>query len=240
MMPYLLLGCGTGRSGTASLARLLDGCRGTWVTHEQKPVLPWRYDPRYLTNRILYWRSLDTPFVGDVASWNLHYIEPLLQYFPALRAICLERPKDEVVESWERKTPTWNHVQHPDSWRADWDVDDKFVDSFPKFMADSKREALELYWHLYRDEIRRLQRRHPANVAIFDMGWALNTREGQDAIFEHAGIPPEARAYRTIHENSLSNRLDDAAVTGTSSDPLVLSHDESAVTTMTDEDEERR
>lgn len=192
----LFIGCGTGRCGSASLAALLDGCVVVRVTHEMKPVLPWQVDQSKLANRVLRWRGTGVPIVGDVASWNLNYIEPLMRHFPALRVICLERPKAEVVESWERKWGAYNLVQHPMSWQAEWHTDEQFDDAFPKFYTDSRREALELYWHYYREEIRRLQLKHPHHVAVFDMAWALNTQSGQDAIFDHVGIVDGDRAYR--------------------------------------------
>ena len=41
MFPRVLLGIGTGRCGTLSLADLLSHQPGTRVTHECRPTLPW-------------------------------------------------------------------------------------------------------------------------------------------------------------------------------------------------------
>ena len=36
----ILIGCGTGRCGTVSLSRLVDGCVDATCTHERRPLLP--------------------------------------------------------------------------------------------------------------------------------------------------------------------------------------------------------
>src|SRR5262245_3459710 len=94
----LILGIGTGRCGTRSLALLLNRQPGAKITHEDYPLLPWR-DPRpsAIAQRLKKLARRKTPITGDVASFYLPYVEHAVAIAPDIRIVCLERPKEEVV-----------------------------------------------------------------------------------------------------------------------------------------------
>lgn len=203
----VVIGCGTGRSGTVSLASLLDGCEGVRCTHEEPPVLPWELDERRLVERIERFLDDDAPITGDCAFYYLPYLEALLAVFPRLRVVCLERDRDEVVASYLGKIAGRNHLMRHDGtlWRLDsiWDPAYPTYDppadlSRPEGPADRERAVALLlgrYWDDYRRWIREVAARHPGAVHITDID-RLNSREGQREIFDALEIPEGARAYR--------------------------------------------
>src|SRR5262245_55888342 len=97
----IILGMGSGRCGTRSLAAVLSRQPGTKVTHEAKPLLPWR-NPRssVIAQRFeRMQRAVHDGVVGDVASFYLPYAEMAIAIEPDVRIVCLKRPQDDVVES---------------------------------------------------------------------------------------------------------------------------------------------
>src|SRR2546423_307998 len=102
----ILLGIGSGRCGTRSLANLLNRQPGTQVTHEEPPRLPWRIPhDRAMTHRL----AQIEPIVGDVASYFLPYVQQAIEYSPGIRIVCLKRPREEVIDSFCR----WLDKVHP-------------------------------------------------------------------------------------------------------------------------------
>ncbi len=100
MQQRIVLGMGSGRCGTLSLARLLSRQPGVMFSHEDPPLLPWQREPgdRVIRERFARWRrSRQAAIVGDVASFYLPYVEEAIAVEPAIRIICLRRPREEVV-----------------------------------------------------------------------------------------------------------------------------------------------
>ncbi|MBC7078735.1 MAG: class I SAM-dependent methyltransferase, partial [Synergistales bacterium] len=100
MQQRIVLGMGSGRCGTLSLARVLSQQLGVIVSHEEPPLLPWRREPgdRVIRERFARWRcSRRAEIVGDVASFYLPYVEDAIALEPAIRIVCLKRPREEVV-----------------------------------------------------------------------------------------------------------------------------------------------
>lgn len=198
-MKRFVLGVGTGRCGTDSLASLLDIQTGASVTHERfGPQVPWGtggYDwLRHLTQERPPGRAL----YGDVALYWLPQIERLLtdpalrDVARGLRVVALRRGQAATVESYMKKTEGpdgRNHWMNHDGstytpCKLGWDQ------CYPKFRAEDKREALSMYWAAYYGEVDRLTEKYPAQVQCFDMN-ALNSRGGQRAILQFVGIPRE-------------------------------------------------
>lgn len=195
-MSQVIIGCGTGRCGTKSLAKLLDDCEGTRVTHEMKPLLPWEVDMELLLGRIAAFRKAKSPFVGDVAFYYLPYLPHLIATFPGIRIICLWRDEGKIVESYMAKTSqprNRNHWMEHDgtTWKKDpiWDP------CYPKYDVQDKREAIARYVRDYYETARQLELARPHNVQIFDIE-NLNSKEGQTRIFDFAGISASHRRYQ--------------------------------------------
>lgn len=90
-----ILGIGTARSGTMSLARLL-AAQGLDVGHEKTNSLPWARDrPKRYARAKRELKRRD----GDVACWLTQAAEDLMEALPEAKIIALHRPKPDTVES---------------------------------------------------------------------------------------------------------------------------------------------
>lgn len=130
----IVIGIGSGRSGTASLAKLLNAQRDAVCFHELNPsCVRFEGTPRPILNTICefeaiasggdpsmltvdlsrgvsaraYDRLTKLPrvrLIGDIAFYYLAYVERILELHPRVRFVCLKRDRAETVESWLRKT----------------------------------------------------------------------------------------------------------------------------------------
>ena len=134
MRIVIVIGLGTGRSGTASLAKLLGAQREAFCFHEMNPVcVRFSGTPRPVLNAIdEYQAILDAGdpsmltvdlsrrvvakaydelckmrrvrLIGDVAFYYLTYVEAIAARNPNVRFLCLRRDIDETVASWIGKS----------------------------------------------------------------------------------------------------------------------------------------
>ncbi|MDX1918306.1 MAG: sulfotransferase [Candidatus Caenarcaniphilales bacterium] len=185
-MSKLVIGLGSGRSGSQSLAKLLSAQKNACFTHELLPI-PWTDGDPELRQVIAYFRAKLSGYdlVGDSASYYLPYVEHLLETFPESKLICLERDRADTVKSFLAKTGL-HHNWLPNngvSWRINlvWDS------TFPKYPIEDKKEAIGRYWDEYYNRARDLAERHPGNFAIFKLA-ELNHEAGQKAILTFLGI----------------------------------------------------
>jgi hypothetical protein len=187
-----IIGCGTGRSGTTSLAHVIGRCRGIHCTHEDDPRLPWKHNEELYQLKIKKLFSGSDP-TGDVYLGYLPYVRRFLADFDNLKVVCVERDREEVIKSylaWTKPRNLNHWIEHDGTiWqRHGWDI------AYPKFQATTKEEALGMYWDHYYQGIRAIQADHPARVLIVQVE-SLNTEEGQDAIFDFLELPPGDRYY---------------------------------------------
>ena len=105
----IILGLGSGRCGTKSLATLLNFQADTEISHEEfnSPRQPFRlsydYNPKNLALAFKVLSLRDTPIVGDLAFYWINNVISLLNHKPETKCICLKRDKESVVESfWAR------------------------------------------------------------------------------------------------------------------------------------------
>lgn len=199
----IVLGMGTGRCGTHTLAELLNRQPDASFTHEQPPLLPWRPVPDWSAIRERLRRLRGTRpqrLIGDVALFYLPYVEEAIALEPEIRVICLERPREEVVASFCR----WADTIHPlptDHWAdeppAGWHHDPIWSRIFPKYAGlTSREERIGRYWDEYHREAAELARRYPANVRIFPTE-ALNVEAGVRDILTFAGVPSDRQVVLT-------------------------------------------
>ena len=145
----LIIGMGTGRCGTVSLSKILNNQKDSLFTHEftSKPVdwsgpspLPEMFVPHILSGK---------SFVGDVSSVHLSFVDDYIQNGTDTKFIILKRNREEVIQSFMKKTKDRNHwMEHDGSkWRKNkWDK------MFPKFKSNSKEEAIGKYYDYYYNE----------------------------------------------------------------------------------------
>lgn len=100
----LVIGLGTGRSGSTSLARLLARAEGASMTHENPPILYWPPTTEQLDFHLRRFEVLSRyyPLVGDVAHWWLNGLEPLRTAFPEVCLLGVRRDTAATIESFER------------------------------------------------------------------------------------------------------------------------------------------
>lgn len=208
-MKRLVLGIGSGRCGTKSLASLLDSQPDARVTHELWDAgrgarwagpLPWQEDLGALHRALTEIQRYPGAYVGDVASFWLPYVDRLLSDKSLdVRIVALRRNKKEVVESFLEKTADTNHwMKHTGQefkLNTLWDA------SFPKYDVPSKREAIERYWEEYYSRVDHLVAAYPRRVRLWEMHLGLNIESGRAAICDFVGF----ERYTTISGRAREN-----------------------------------
>jgi len=196
----LVLGIGSGRCGSLSLAKLLDGQAESAVTHETRPLFPWASGCRkaLVTERIASLRRKSAKLVGDIASSYLPYVEEFVKQVPDIRIVAIRRDCEEVVASFCR----WSDHAHSaptDHWSeqpaAGLFHDPVWSTIFPKYPTASREEGVRRYWREYYDTVDELQRRFPRNVRTFEMADVLNTIDGQRQLLDFVGVKPSRQVF---------------------------------------------
>ena len=130
----IVIGLGSGRSGTASLAKLLNAQSDALCFHEMNPAAvrfsgtPRPFlnaidefqaiidggDPRMLTvdlSRAVSARTYDelcnmkqVRLIGDIAFYYLDYVELIAKHNRNVRFICLRRDRQQTIRSWLAKS----------------------------------------------------------------------------------------------------------------------------------------
>jgi hypothetical protein len=188
----ILLGLGTGRSGSTSLSYLLSAQHDTCFSHEHAPLIPWYGGERQLQFHLDRMSLLARMFgfVADVSHWWLPKLDAVIARFPNARVVVTQRDRAETMASFlsikggDRSRPI-NHWMAHDGvqyLRNLWDV------CYPKYKAGSLQEALGLYWDDYYQKAAQMQARYPSNVRVFDVQ-ALSSPQGQRQILQFWGYP---------------------------------------------------
>ncbi|MEM7475713.1 MAG: sulfotransferase [Planctomycetota bacterium] len=201
-MARFLIGMGSGRCGTQSLAYLLNLQPRTQICHECLPLLPYTTNPSPEFVQRRFERLLqmsdkrrspndpDTEVVGDVASFYVCYVEKMLRTTPDLRVICLKRSREQVVDSFGRWIDS-NRNYLADHWsrllRADHFRDPVWSTIFPKFDAPSRSEAIGKYWDWYYAAVDKLRTQFPERVRCYATETLLNCRQEQSTMLQFAG-----------------------------------------------------
>lgn len=189
MSGKLIIGLGTGRCGTHSLAKLLQAQPGGYAVHELRPILPWvpcrRFDP---VDRLRKIRKACSPrgkeISGDVALFYLNYLPLLIEACPELRVIALKRLKEATVESYIRKLKSDGHQPH--NHFSSVPNGHLWYNSYPKYdlpLAESLRKFYDEYYELLERHVRRF----PRHIRLWPMS-ALNAGEGVREILAFAGV----------------------------------------------------
>ncbi len=199
----LIIGLGTGRCGTTSLARLLSAQMNAHISHEfdtiPTRVIPiWNTGGEKIIETLTQLQQAPHQLIGDVALFHLPYVELIAQSFPHVRFICLKRPKRATVQSFMKKT------EFDDPWRSTGNPPKgPWSNAFPKFNAPTKKAACEMYWEYYYQECNRLQKLFPDSFFMFNTE-DLNTSYGVKSILTACGIPEPEQRVLFFHENKSS------------------------------------
>lgn len=192
----VVIGIGTGRCGTRSLARIINSQPNVEFTHELKPVLPWNFDQIQIDNRIEELQMSNAPIVGDAGFYYLNYVEYIISEIKNVRIVCLKRDKEGTVNSFLRKVKQRNHWQHHDGTK--WQKDKRWDKAFPKYEANSRREAIAMYWEDYYTKVSELVQKYPDHIKYMRTK-ELNEEPKVRAMLEFCGVSNPQPV--TIHTN---------------------------------------
>lgn len=187
----IVLGLGTGRSGSTSLSYLLAAQSDTCFSHEHAPLIPWYQGAsqfRFHMNRMAVLARL-YGCVADVSHWWLPKLEEVIRLFPHVRVVVTRRDRQETIDSFlaiKGARSTAKPINH-------WTVHDGKVFQrnlwdacYPKFNAQSLPQALGMYWDDYYEKAQIFADRYPAHVRVFDID-QLSSPVGQREILQFCG-----------------------------------------------------
>ena len=87
-MKNILIGMGTGRCGSKSLARLMGKQNGWHSTHESKPVLPWLVNKELFKQKIEDLSARKSDNIFDIGMYYIQYVEEFINTGLNIRFIC--------------------------------------------------------------------------------------------------------------------------------------------------------
>jgi hypothetical protein len=184
-----VIGLGTGRCGTASLAALLGAQEGVHVGHEQAPMIPWRPSSDDNERAVRWLEAQPGPVVGDVAHAWISLV-PQLAAHASVQCVALWRPVGETAASFCRHMPA-AYIQTNSL---------KGALQFPTYDLP-ERVAWRRYVTTYHNRMAGLS----DCIEILPME-ALNSQRGQRRILRAAGIPHQQHTYfDECHHNATTN-----------------------------------
>lgn len=183
----ILIGYGTGRCGTQSLAGFLDQQTGFSVTHE-RVALNWY--PAFTDTEVAIRRFTSRPgkVVGDVGFYWVHYLDLILRRYPGAKAVNIRRDLDEVIESF------WSYMRP--------DVQNFGASGWKGYPFDSYRQdkdAIAFTVRRYRFMEEEVVKQYPASIFLMKTE-DLNDPEMLTGLLGWIGME-EYRILRPVHEN---------------------------------------
>jgi hypothetical protein len=194
----VVLGLGTGRSASTTLAAMLSTLPGSCVTHENPPLIFWNSKSEQVSFHIERLELLSKYFasVGDVAHWWINVVDAVIDRIPRLKIVGSIREVDECAKSFMRikgygpkSTNHWVKYgigpwpSHP------WDPTYPSYDTphLTKRNIDQvKYELICRYIREYNERLQTLACRSPHQVKLVST-WQLNDFGVQDQIFRFLG-----------------------------------------------------
>jgi hypothetical protein len=195
----IVLGIGSGRSGSTSLAAMLATIGESCCTHENPPLISWRPESEEIEFHLLRFRRLALyhPLVADVSHWWLNVVDLLFAEFPQARVIGTSRAVDSCAGSFMRikgsGRGSYNHWAPFDNgiWAAArWDP------AYPTYPVPEhaaidpdgvKLELIARYVHEYNQAMHALAQRFPDRVMLVQTE-NLDDEAMQNAIFDFVGL----------------------------------------------------
>ena len=213
-----VVGIGTGRCGSKSLARFLGSQHNSCVTHEMRPILDWYPSDaeRILVarNRVsLFSKRPCSGISGDVASYYLPYLSQMLLEDSKLKVIWLVRPRSEVIESFKN----WLEVSEPlqvNHWTSQtWERGKLqrfhhnmfWSRAFPKYENVDLDVGIGRYWDEYHSNCELLIREFPGRFLTVETK-ALNETETQRSILEFCKVDQADMVFQGFVENRTVDR----------------------------------
>ena len=204
----LIIGIGTGRSGSTSLVKFLQAQHGAFVSHERPPRLPWVPNTQRLEVHLRWFESLTAAYslVGDVSHWWLPYLQYVFEANPDVKVVALQRDREQTIKSFEKlkgfgeaKSNHWNDHMGV-GWRQNvWD------ECYPSYATKDRFEAIGHYWDAYYETVKEWNLRKPDQ---FFLAHILNSREGQDEWLTFLGVRDPVYSSTEIRYNQGGSTAD--------------------------------
>jgi len=172
------IGCGTGRCGTRTLAKIIGVCDHIDVTHEQSPCLPWVKNMELFLKKYSIMNG-NKKGVGDVAFSYLPYLEDFIKITPEIRIIILKRIKEDVIKSFQK-------------WKGFMGF--QLNKGFPPVVGCNLVEQTSAYWDIYYEIADKLIEKYPENIKMF-LTEDLSKRETQIEMMDFVGIKEKDRRF---------------------------------------------
>lgn len=205
-----VLGIGTGRCGTQTLATFL-GLQKINTRHESL-IMPWEFNQQKADNLIKHLQdavSIDYPNVAEVNFSLLNYLEYLLEHLSDLRIIVLKRLKEDTVRSWMKNQPyvnMWTDESHKSFKTGDYLKHSELANSFPKYNAE-KSEALARFWDDYYKKAELLAAKYPDSIKLFNMYDLFSSEAEQEDLLSFIAVD-KAKQFTS----SLKKKSDDKTI----------------------------
>jgi len=195
----LVIGLGSGRCGSRSLAYLLNAQPNTKINHEHFIPMPWKVSGRaiqYFLESIM--TKADTLWYGDVAFWHLNYMPAIIEILPQTKCVVIKRNRDETIAS---KVLIYKSLGYcgcihfrSKHWQPEWD---EFVfesggysllyHAEPHFDLPIE-EAVAAQYDLYYERIDEQMQMYPDNYKLYETEDILSNVDTQMSLFNWLGM----------------------------------------------------
>lgn len=204
MKKKIIVGLGTGRCGTTTLANLLDMQENTSCLHEPLKYIPTHKFSEAASKKIVAnYMQRKAPISGTIALNYLSYLNSIFDTFNDVHVLVMKREKKEVIESYlkkvKHKNSNANHwMKHNGKkWkRHRWDQ------CFPTFKVNNIQEAIGMYWDYYYEQIEKKSKEIGFNYQLIPIEF-LNNKSEMIKVFKNIGY--KRPKYNQIKLNSTIN-----------------------------------
>lgn len=178
--PVPVLGVGTGRCGTMSLAEIVGACKNTTTLHEGY-LADWDLSSlnncKHMIEAMKMWSH--SGVLAANSSFNmLPFVGLVREEIPELRVVCLHRDKLETVRSFERRLG-----DKPLMDLSGTDEETKY-ETFPNVVG-----GWEAYWLMCEEMMAQIPGRYDMQMED------LNSKLELGRLFDYLEIPSEDRVY---------------------------------------------
>jgi hypothetical protein len=207
----LVIGLGSGRSGSTTFAARLEDTDGSCSTHENPPLVYWRPEPEQIAFHFRRFRLLTRyfPLVADSAHWWINLVDPLVSEFPTIKFVGMRRDKFDCAVSFARikgfGRGSYNHwAPHLNGiWRsAMWDP------AYPTFEVPAwanrnpdraKWQMIVRYLDIYNSLLTSAATRLRGKFIMMHTE-LLNDPDALKVLYDHIGVNPKT-AVKMINCN---------------------------------------
>lgn len=210
-LPTILIGIGTGRCGTMAFSKLVDAQPHALVTHEAEYCKDYHWfdadgmDGAYYT-KMRYQRYLSranhktgTLLSGDIALWNLPYVEHWLAY-PNVKIVALKRIRADTIKSftsWFGKIKHFPWMTQIERKLTTYSNMPRYDDCYPRYQFNftgvtdqpSIAEAAEMYYDDYYRQVDAFIEKFPGRIKYVDSYEILNNEDVKNKVLDWLELP---------------------------------------------------